>query len=181
MSKKLNSHAKEKGTFFCSVSHDPEQWSEMIKVLPDFTSWAYIQHEPDTEEGRPHVHFLVRNNGTRTVQQIADKLGISPQYVQVCRKVVAFRRYMMHLDQDEKKQYTLDDIHTNRIVDFKSAMIGNEQRDINDLYSDYLRLSNGSLSAGEFIQQNYVEFSKMPFYQKIKTFEIITKHAHRTT
>lgn len=181
MSKQFDNHLKEKGTFFCSVTHDLELAQEIIKVLPDFTSWAYIRHEPDTEDGTEHYHFLVRNNGTRSVGQIADKLGISGQYVQVCRKVVAFRRYMLHLDQDEKIKYTLDDIHTNRLPDFKAAIIGNDQKDINDLYKDWLRLCRGDLTSSEFIQQNWGELSKLPFYQKIKTFELLTKYAHNTT
>ena len=181
MSGKLAKHEQERGTFFCSVTHDLALAEEMIKVLPDFTSWAYIRHEPDTEDGTPHVHFIVRQNGTRNVRQIADKLGISSQYVQVCRKVVAFRRYMLHLDQDEKKKYNLEDIHTNRMADFKAAVIGNEQKDINALYRDFIDLSRGTITPDEFIQLNYVELSNMPFYQKIKTFEIITKHAHGTT
>lgn len=173
MAKKLDEHLKEKGTYFCSVTHDLALADEMIKVLPDFTSWAYIRHEPDTEEGTPHVHFLVRNNGTRSVWQIANKLGINGQYVQVCRKVVAFRRYMLHLDNDEKIKYELKDVYTNRVSDFESAIIGNYEKDINSLFADFIKLSKGTMTPQEFIQLNYVEMSKMCFSQKIKTFQII--------
>lgn len=181
MAKKLDSHLKEKGSYFCSVTHDLDLASEMIKVLPDFSYWAYIKHESDTEEGTPHYHFLVRHNGTRSVGQIADKLGISGQYVQVCRKVVAFRRYMLHLDQDEKLKYTIDDIHTSDLSSFRVAISGNEKKDVNDIYKDFLRLQRGYITAEEFIQQNYVDLQNMPFYQKIKTFDIIQKYAHKTT
>lgn len=181
MAKKLDDHLKEKGTFFCSVTHDLELAQEMIKTLPDFTYWAYIKHEPDNDDGTPHFHFLVRNNGTRSVHQIADKLGISGQYVQVCRKVVAFRRYMLHLDEDEKIKYSIDDIHTNRIASFREAIIGNNERDITSLYNDWLNLRHGVITKHEFLQQNYVEIMKMPFYQKIKTFELLDKCAHDTT
>lgn len=175
MSGKLKQHSKEKGTYFCSVTHDLGLADEMINTLPDFNFWAYIRHEPDIEEGTPHVHFLVRSNGTRNIQQIADKLGISPQYVQVCRKVVAFRRYMLHLDQDEKIKYTLDDIHTNHLLYFKEAIIGNQEKDVYDLFKSFRSLSSGEKTADEFIQENYIEMSKMAFSQKIKTFEIILK------
>ncbi|MBQ9018034.1 hypothetical protein IJ118_03175 [Candidatus Saccharibacteria bacterium] len=175
MSGKLEKHEQERGTFFCSVTHDLALAEEMIKGLPDFTSYAYIRHEPDTEEGTPHVHFLVRNNGTRSVKQIANKLGISPQYVQVCRKVVAFRRYMLHLDNDEKIKYSIDDIHTNRISDFKAAILGNSEGDVYDLFKSFRSLSCGEKTADEFIQENYAEMSRMAFSQKIKTFEIILK------
>lgn len=175
MSSKLSLHEKEKGTFFTSVTHDLELAQNMIQVLPDFTSYAYIYHEPDTETGTPHYHFLVRNNGTRSVKQIADKLGISPQYVQVCRKVVAFRRYMLHLDQDEKKKYTLDDLVTNRKLDFEAAVRGEQQTDVYDLFKSFRQLAQGMKTPDEFIQENFIELSKMCFSQKIKTFETILK------
>lgn len=175
MARKLDEHLKEKGTYFCAVTHDLDLAEEMIKTLPDFTYWAYIRHDADNEEGTPHYHFLVRNTGTRSIKQIADKLGISGQYVQVCRKVVAFRRYMMHLDEDEKIKYSIDDVHTNRLASFKEAIIGNNERDISSLYRDWLNLRNGTISKDEFIQLNYIELTKMPFYQKIKTFELLDK------
>lgn len=184
MSKKLSDHAKEKGTYFCSVTHDLELAQEMIKTLPDFTYWAYIKHEPDTEDGTPHYHFLVRNNGTRSVQQIADKLGISPQYVQVCRKVYSFRRYMLHLDNDEKIKYKAEDVHTNRPETIREAIEGNVKRDVVELYKDYNSLSMGVMTRQEFIEKWFVELSNMPFYQKIKTFELLDKvgrDAHELT
>ena len=181
MAKKLDDHLKEKGFYFCSVTHDIELAQEIIKVLPDFTYWAYICHQPDFENSTQHYHFLIHHNGTRSIKQVADKLGISGQYVQVCRKVVAFRRYMLHLDQDEKIKYTLDDIHTNSLPSFKSAIIGNDERDINDFYKDWVSLTTGHITREEFIQQNYIALNKLNFYQKIKTFELLDKYAHNTT
>lgn len=183
MAKKLSDHEKEKGTYFCSVTHDLDLAQEMIKTLPDFTYWAWIRHDPDTEQGTEHYHFLVRHNGSRSVKQIADKLGISPQYVQVCRKVVAFRRYMLHLDSDDKIKYTIDDVHTSSIAGFRDAIEGNKERDVYSLFKDFRNLSTGAITPDEFIQLNFIEMSKMAFSQKIKTFDIINKtyNTHTTT
>lgn len=181
MAKKLSNHEKEKGSYFCSVTHDLALAEEMIKTLPDFTYWAYIKHQPDTDEGTEHYHFLVRHNGSRSVKQIADKLGISPQYVQVCRKVVAFRRYMLHLDDDDKIKYTIDDISTNSLFSFREAIEGNNEKDVNSLFRDFKNLYSGVITPEEFIQSNFVEMSKMAFSQKIKIFEIILNMAHTTT
>lgn len=181
MPRKMDDHLKEKGTYFISVTHDLDLAQEIIKVLPDFTYWAYIYHEPDQDNSTPHYHFMVRNNGTRSVWQIADKLGISGQYVQVCRHVVAQRRYFLHLDDDDKKKYSLEDIHTNRLASFKEAMIGNNERDVHDFYRDWRNLCIGNISVSEFIQLNYIALNKLNFYQKIKTFEAIDKVAHDTT
>lgn len=183
MARTLSDHEKEKGTYFCSVSHNIPQCLDMIKTLPDFTYWAYIFHEPDTEEGSPHCHFLVRHNGSRSVKQIAEKLGISPQYVQVCRKVTAFRRYMLHLDQDEKKKYSLDDIKTSDILTFKEAISGNTKKDVLSIYRSFSSLSQGRVTVDEFIQENWVEFQRMSFATQIKIFKILheTWGAHDTT
>ena len=135
MPRKMDDHLKEKGSYFCSVTHDLALAQEMIKTMPDFTYWAYIYHDSDTDEGSPHYHFLIRHNGSRSVWQIADKLGISGQYVQVCRKVVAFRRYMLHLDSDDKKKYSIDDVFTNSRVSFQEAIAGNQDRDVYTLLS----------------------------------------------
>lgn len=170
----IDKHNKEMGTFFCSVTHDLSLAEEMKKSILDFPSWAWIYHDPDNDDGTSHIHFLVRANGTRNVKQIADKLGIESNYVQVCRKVVAYRRYMMHLDSPDKHQYTVQDVHTNRHFDFRSAEQGNQDRDVFTLFQDFKNLKHGKITADEFVQQNFVEISKMPFYQKIKTFEIIT-------
>lgn len=177
----INKHNKETGTYFCSVTHDLILADEMKKVLPDFKSWAWIYHEPDNEDGTPHVHFLVRANGTRNIKQIAEKLGIESNYVQVCRKVVAFRRYMLHLDSDDKKKYEVSQVHTNNHADFRAAANGNVEKDIYALYQDYVKLQNGYITIDEFIQLNFVELSKMPFYQKIKIFDILTKSVRITT
>ena len=177
----IDKHNKETGTFFCSVTHDLSLAEEMKKSILDFPSWAWIYHEPDSDDGTPHVHFLVRANGTRNIKQIADKLGIESNFVQVCRKVVAFRRYMMHLDSADKIQYTVHDVHTNRHADFRQAEQGNQDKDVYSLYQDFIKLKKGEITSDEFIQLNFVEMSKMPFYQKIKTFEIISDNARYTT
>lgn len=181
MARKLDSHLKEKGSYFCSVTHDLELAKEMIKIMPDFTFWAYIKHLPDNEDGSEHYHFLLRHNGSRSIKQIADKLGISGQYIQVCRKKTAYQRYMLHLDSDDKIKYTIDDIFTNDLPSFKNAISGNGRRDVNDVLHDWKLLRTGQMSKEEFIQNNWYEIQKLPFYQKIKTMELLDKMASAIT
>lgn len=175
MARKMSDHEKEKGTYFTCVTNDEECRKNIKEICKDFQSWAWIDHQPDDEDGKEHTHFLLRANGTRSVKQMADRIQISPQYVQVCRKIVAFRRYMIHKDNPEKRQYTLADIVTNSPDGFKMAIEGEEKKDINSLFRDFNLLSSGKISPEEFIQQNYFEMSKMAFSQKIKTFEILLK------
>lgn len=173
----IEKHNKETGSWFCAVTHDLSLAEEIKKSILDFPSWAYIYHEPDSDDGTPHIHYLIRSNGTRNIKQISDKIGLPSNYIQVCRKVVAFRRYMLHLDSPEKKQYKPSDVVTRCHADFREAADGNVKRDVFSLYNDFCRLRNGSMTPAEFIQLNYVEMEKLPFAVKIKTFSIINSNS----
>lgn len=176
----IEKHNKETGSWFCAVTHDLSIAETVKQSILDFPSWAWIYHESDTDEGTPHVHFLIKANGTRNIKQISDKIGLESNYIQVCRKVVAFRRYMLHLDSPDKIKYTVNDVHTRCHVDFREAEEGNKKRDVYDLFNDFCRLQQGTLTPQEFIQLNYVEMEKMPFALKIKTFSIINNTYMRT-
>lgn len=176
MSGKLSQHEKEKGTYFCVVTNDNSCRVNIKQICADFPFFAWVDHLPDDENGSEHTHFLLRNTGTRSVKQMADRLQIPSNYVQVCRKVTAFRRYMLHADNPEKRQYTLNDIHTNRLIDFKIALEGNETKDVFVLYRDFNSLSTGEISAKEFLERNLTEVSKLSFSQKIKIFDTIHRY-----
>lgn len=181
MSKKQSEWEKQKSTYFCTVLHDTKQRESVKEVCPDFQYWAWIDHVPDLECKNEHTHFIFRNNGTRSVKQIADKIGVPSNMVQPCRKVVAYRRYFMHLDDPDKHQYSLSDVHTNDVGSFKSAMIGNDRRDVSEIYTDFKKLRNGIITDEEFLQTNFAEIQKCNFYQKIKIFEAIMKTARGLT
>lgn len=175
MSGKLSSHEKEKGTYFSVVTNDFNCRENIKTICLDFPYWAWIDHYPDDEEGKEHTHFLLRANGTRSVKQMADKCSIPSNYVQVVRKVVAYRRYLMHLDNPEKHQYTVEDVHTNHIAGIREAVEGEKVQDVYSLFTDFRKLSAGHITPDEFIQLHYTEMSKMAFSQKIKTFETLLK------
>lgn len=180
MSGKLQKHAQERGSCFTVVTNDPICRENIKQTVPDFRLWAYIDHEPDADDGKPHTHFVFTTNGSRTIQMIADKLDISPQYVQVVRRITAIYRYLVHADDPEKHQYSLADIQTNHRVDFEIALQGGSSVDARQLFLLYTKLSLGIITPEEFIEQNYVEITKMNLYQKIQTFQAIYKVAQCT-
>lgn len=180
-SAKFKKHCQERGSWFALVSNILEQRENMKVIAVDCAKWAFIDHKPDTDDGTLHTHFLVRFNGSRSVQQVADRFEISPQYVQRVNKLTAFMRYMMHLDSEDKIKYDVEDITTNFPIDFGLAKAGNIELDVNSLFSLFNQVRKGQLSPEDFIQFTYVEFSKMSFSQKIKTFETLCKVANTTT
>lgn len=176
----LEKHAAERGSCFSVVTNVEPLRESIKKAMPDFRLWAWIDHEPDDEEGKPHTHFVFTTNGSRTIKMIAQKLEIEPNYVQVVRKITAMYRYLIHADNPEKRQYNLEDIQTNHMVDFKISLQGNNEKDVNSLFLEYTRLCRHELTPRQFIELNYGDLNRLGFAQKIKTFETIVK-AYGTT
>lgn len=169
----LADHEAEHSSWFVCVTHKLSLADDMKITIRDFPKWAWIYHEPDSDDGTPHVHFMFSTNGTRTVKQIANKLGIESNYVQVCNSLVGYRRYMLHLDNKEKIQYTIDDVHTNHHSDFRLAINGNTQCSIFELYNSLRDLRRGKIKPVDFLEKHILEMEKLPFSQKIRVLESI--------
>jgi len=181
--KTLDDHLNEKGSWFVGVTHDLSLAENIKTSILDFPDWAWILHQPDSDDGTEHIHFMVRANGTRSIKNIADKIELPGNYIQIVKNLVGMRRYFMHLDEPDKHQYDVYDVHTNNHGLFRQAKDGNKgSSDIFKLYSDYCRLTIGSISPKQFIDEHCDEMERMPFSQKIKTFQIINsewgQHAH---
>lgn len=182
MSKKtLQDHLETQGTCFCGVTHDMNCADKIRIALLDFPFWAYIHHDPDNDDGTEHIHFMLKTNGTRKIKHIADKLELPGNFIQLCKNEVGMKRYFLHLDSPDKKKYTVGDVHTNDHTSFRQAENGTMKRDILELWHDFTELRIGKTTPQDFIVKNAIELEKMPFYQKIKTFDIISKVGVRST
>lgn len=171
---KFDKYLAQTGSWFCAVTHDLSL-AENIKItILDFPDWSWIYHDPDTEESTPHVHFMFRTNGTRSIKNISDKIGLEGNYIQIVKSEIGYRRYIMHLDDKEKHQYDVYDVHTNNHSLFRLAKDGNKgNSDIFKLYRDYCSLCSGIITPNDFIKEHYDSMEKLNFSQKIKTFQII--------
>lgn len=177
MAKAKEEYEKRTGTWFTTVSHDT-QTRETLKInCQEFPFWAWIDHRPDKgddeEEVHYHTHVLVRTIGTRTIRQVADRLDIPSNFVQLVRQPRSLKRYFRHLDNPEKVQYSEDDVHTSNPSEFKIASIDNKDCDIRRLYNDLILLRRGELSMNDFLELHYVEVQKLNFYQKVRLFDIL--------
>lgn len=162
---------------FTTCSHVPEIQEHLKQAIKTFPRWAYIDHLPDSDDGSPHTHFYLETSGSYKLKTIANRLGIDNNYVQFVDNPRTIKRYFLHLDNPEKKQYLLSDIITNIPAQFKCATIDNSDDDVMRLFADLDKLRRGSISRDEFVSLHFPEIQKMPFINKIKTYEIINKYA----
>lgn len=186
MPRKFSQHEKEKGCWFTAVSNVEESREKMKKNCKEYNFWAWVDHVPDkeTEESDKHfhTHLIIRANGSRSIKQIADCLDIPANFIQVVHNPRSMQRYLRHLDNPDKIQYKAEDVHSNKPSSLLIAWTDNQDNDCRRLYSDLRKLQKGLINSSEFLDLHYLEFQKMPFYQKIKTYEVISKfECTRTT
>lgn len=174
MSSKKN-RKTTRSNWFCTVSNVPEQMELLKQNCKNFKRWFYIEHLPDFEEGKPHLHVMVMYGGSCYIKTCANLLGVPENFVQFCSSHRAYAQYMIHLHNDEKIKYSADDVKTNYPGLYKSMLIDCVNDDVHSLFDDIRQYRLGKLSLNEFVERHYTEFQSMPFYQKIKIYEYLEK------
>lgn len=173
LSPKAKERTKQKGFYFNGATKNLEDIENIKLYISDFPFYAYIFHRPDSDDDRPHIHFLLCIRGTNTIKNIAEMLHCDYGDVQVCKNQMSYARYMLHLGFDDKQdKYDISDVVSSDIDRFNS-FIAFKHFPISTIYSDFCSLRDGRLSRAEFIERYKGEFSNLNFYQKIRIFKDI--------
>ena len=79
-----------------------------------FVSWAYCLHYSDTtgdgELKKAHIHFLCKLSDPRDAAVVCKDLGLPLNAIANVKSWKAACRYLIHLDQPDKFQYSPDDV-----------------------------------------------------------------------
>ena len=94
----------------------------LFKVLQQPES-AYILHDKD--DVKSHIHFLFRLPQPTTPHKVAVLLGLPENVIECGRSFPALVRYLIHLDDPDKYQYSPDDVQTETI-DLQSYFSANK-------------------------------------------------------
>lgn len=98
---------------FCAILYadDVSHMEAFSKIKENFDS-AYILHDSDTldtgEVKKPHYHVVFTFPNPRYLSSVADDLGIPENYVERCLKLNSALRYLIHADNPDKYQYSLE-------------------------------------------------------------------------
>lgn len=164
-----------RGVWFVGTTKCPADIENIKKNISEFFYYVYISHKPDDDDERLHIHYVLQCNGTRSLKNIADTLDVDSQYIQVCHRPRGAIRYLLHLDNPEKEQYCIDDLTTSDLQFTKSFLTDNQQVSSKSLYEDLLLVKTLRLSPLEFVDKYSYYIDKLPFYQRIKTLEVVSK------
>lgn len=126
-----------------SESYD---FNEVLQKLSDFPQYVYILHDKDTEEGgqlkKAHYHWLISCKSPVSLQTISNRLGVPQNAVEFCRSFKAFLLYMIHANEPDKYQYSVDDLQG----EFKrSILTGDQERALVSACLDKIR--SGEISS----------------------------------
>lgn len=101
-------------TFVLYPESAPEHWREQLDEL--HIEWVESPlHDRDInangEPKKPHIHILLIFGGVKSYEQIKEITdGLGQPIPQRCHNARALVRYMAHLDNPEKAQYSVADI-----------------------------------------------------------------------
>lgn len=106
------------------------EWSFFNDIVAHMIQgkYAMILHDKDINEDtgeikKPHVHVVLKYGGRRTLTSVQNeykKYGLESRFCDTCNER-AMLRYLIHLDNPEKHQYSKNEIDTNMKVDCETA------------------------------------------------------------
>ena len=113
-------------TFVLYEDSAPENWREMLDdehIEWIESPWHDKDINADGEPKKKHKHILLLFGGVKSyeqVKEVTDKLG--QPIPQRCHNAKAMVRYMAHLDNPEKAQYSVSDIVPHGGVDLSEML-----------------------------------------------------------
>ena len=125
-------------TFVCYEESKHYNFDELMFNLKGLKYWAYIKHRPEDNEKVEHYHVLIKLDNATTCESISKKTGVPVNRIQYVRNIRAMCRYMIHADDTDKIQYSIDDVHVSKLFErkFKKNFeeLKSEEEIIQDIY-----------------------------------------------
>lgn len=125
-----------------SESYNSVDVLETVKTR--FKEWAYCLHDCDyDDEGlrkKPHIHWVGRGD-PRSLSAVAKFLGLKENEIELGKNFKALIQYLIHLNNPEKAQYSIDDVVTNISDIGKMLRNLSEGQLVKDLCTAKIRMS----------------------------------------
>ena len=93
----------------------PDNWREIIDGwrVPAAVSPLHTDKNPDETEKKVHRHGAIAFDGVKTRQQVLELVApLGVKNVIKLNSLVGYLRYMVHMDNPEKKQYDINEVET---------------------------------------------------------------------
>lgn len=112
--------------------------NEVLFNIRGFKYYAYIKHQPESDEKKAHYHVIIKLDNATTCEGISKRLGVPLQHIKYVRNVRAMCRYLIHMDDSDKIQYSINDVFVSKLFErkFKKNFeeLKSEEEIIQDIY-----------------------------------------------
>lgn len=135
--------------------------------LNGFKNYAYIMHQPESDEKKLHYHVYIKLDSACTISAVSKRLGIPINHIQHVRSERASLRYLSHVDYPDKIQYNFCDIKYSNGIErslLKSySDIEDEVDIINNIYKfitslkDNYSYNEALIELIKFVNLNYYD------------------------
>lgn len=96
--------------WFLTINEGAECYQEVPQILEKYENaeFSYILHDKDNEE-QPHYHICILFKNARTFECM--QRTFKGAHIEVMESKYKCFRYLLHLDDADKYQYPLDEVH----------------------------------------------------------------------
>lgn len=120
-------------TFMIIIYKDDENYFDYLNFIIDkeFKNKNYrycgIVHDKDIDDTngelkKEHEHIVLYFDNPRTINSISKEMGIPPQYIEVYSSLKTALLYLLHYNQGDKAQYSIDDTYGDLKLELKKLI-----------------------------------------------------------
>lgn len=140
----------------------------LFDLKGSFKNYAYIEHQPEKEEKKEHIHFILSLDNPRSIESISRRLGIPLNHIQSIKSLRASCRYLIHLDNDDKTRYELADVIVSQSFSRKFYGAFDDLKTEEDIIDDiYLFIDNLTNLEYKEALKNLIKFVNNQSYDTI--------------
>lgn len=105
-------------------------YKKVIKYIEkNYKYYAYIEHKPDDEHGKKHTHVLMHFDNKRYNTGVSKELGVPSNYI-VNANLIPYLRYLIHFDDEDKEQYSVDQVNGSLQLRLKEIISSDKKTEV---------------------------------------------------
>lgn len=125
--------------FMLILYPDDSDFNDKIAIIKSYKNYAYIKHEPEGDDKKEHYHVILSLDNATTINSLGKKTLVPTRLIEPIFSLRAMCRYMIHLDNEDKKTYDIKNVVLSRNFERKFLKqfddIKTEQEIIMDIYT----------------------------------------------
>lgn len=132
--------------------------ADVLSKIQQKFDCAYITHTKDLETDgftlkKAHIHVVIKiGNSARWSSAVCKELGLATNYCQECRSLKKSLEYLIHYNNPDKYQYSLNDVNGSlktKLIQFINDEGLDENDKVKELYN-FIFEFNGYLKLSDF-------------------------------